>query len=146
MAIARVQQTIITSIDELVDPIGAARMQPKVLRSGDVRAEFVRFDASGTLVEVADYSFPYMTEGESHEGRLSFLIPVRHSTAHVNGEAVSSGQLYGYGEASGGSGRDGGFHEGRARFRADRPTSSALPRRWASTSIYPTAASSGPFG
>ena len=75
-------------------------MQPKVLRPGAMRAELVRFDAGGMLVEIADYSFPYMTEGETCEGRVALLTPIRHSAAHLNGEAVSSGQLYGFGEAA----------------------------------------------
>src|SRR4249920_682497 len=94
------QHRIITTVDELLDPIGAARVQPKVLRPGAMRAELVRFDASGMLVEVADYSFPYMTEGETSEGRVSFLAPVRPFIAQLNGKAVSSGQLYAYGEAA----------------------------------------------
>ena len=100
MSVAVMQHKIITSVDELVDPVGAARMQPKVLRPGGMCAELVRFDASGLLVEIADYSFPYMTEGETSEGRVTLLTPVRHSTARLNGETVSSGRLYAYGEAA----------------------------------------------
>jgi len=94
------QRKIITTVDELLDPIGAARVQPKVVRPGAMRAEFVRFDAGGMLVEIADYSFPYMTEGETCEKRVAFLTPLLHPTAHLNGEAVSSTQLYAYGEAA----------------------------------------------
>lgn len=94
------QHKVITNVDELVDPVGAARMQPKVLRPGEMCAELVRFDAGGLLVEVADYSFPYMTEGETSVGRVTLLAPLRHSTALLNGETVTSGRLYAYGEAA----------------------------------------------
>jgi len=100
VAVARMQHRIITTVDELLDPIDAARVQPKVLRPGAMRAELVRFDASGLLVEIADYSFPYMTEGETPEGRIGLLAPLGHFSAHLNGEPVSSGQLYVYGEAA----------------------------------------------
>lgn len=100
MAVTSVQHKIITSVDELLDPIGAARVTPKVLRPGAMRAELVRYDAGRMFVEIADYSFPYITEGETCEGRIALLTPIRHSGAHLNGEAVSSGRLYGFGEAA----------------------------------------------
>jgi hypothetical protein len=100
VSVAMMQHKIVTTVDELVDRVGTARMQPKILRPGAKGAELVRFDARGMLVEVADYSFPYMTEGETSEGRVSLLTPVRHSTAHLNGEPVSSGRLYAFGEGA----------------------------------------------
>ena len=90
MTVTRVHHKIITTIDELVDPLASARMQPKVLRPGPMRAEVVHFDASGTLVEVGDYSFPVTTQGESSEGRVTFVTPLRPSTVRLNGEALSS--------------------------------------------------------
>ena len=43
MAVARIYHKIITTIDELIDPLASARMQPKVLQPDSIRAEVVHF-------------------------------------------------------------------------------------------------------
>ena len=50
MDVPRLHHKIIPSIDQLLDPLASARMQPKVLQSGPMRAEVMNFNASGTLV------------------------------------------------------------------------------------------------
>ena len=100
MDVARVHHKIITTLDELFDPLASARMQPKVVQSGPMRAEVMHFNASGTLVEVGDYSFPVTTQGESSEGRVTFVTPLRPSTVRLNGERLSPAALYAFGEGS----------------------------------------------
>jgi len=100
MTVAPLHHKIITTIDELVDPLASARMQPKVLRHGPMRAEVMHFNASGTLVEVGDYSFPVTTQGETSEGRVTFVTPLRPSTVRLNGEVLSPAALYAFGEGS----------------------------------------------
>ena len=100
MAVARIYHKIITTIDELIDPLASARMQPKVLQPGSMRAELVRFDARGMLVEIADYSFPVTTQGETPEGRVAFVTPLRPSSVRLNGAPLSPAALYAFGEAA----------------------------------------------
>ena len=100
MVVAKLHYRLITTVDELVDPFASARMQPKVLRPGAMRAELVRLDAGGMLVDMGEYSFPVATRGESLEGRVTFVTPLRLSTARLNGEALSPTALYAYGEAA----------------------------------------------
>lgn len=91
---------LISTVEELVDPVASARMAPMVLRSGPIRAEWAHFDVQGTFVEVGDYSFPVVTQGETLGGRISVLTPLRRTPGQVNGVALVEGLLHAGGEAT----------------------------------------------
>jgi AraC family ethanolamine operon transcriptional activator len=90
----KVQHRLITSVDELVDPVASARMQPMVLRAGAIRAEWCRADLDGVIIEVRNYSFPVATRGETRPDRVSVLTPLARATGHLNGAALTPGLLY----------------------------------------------------
>ena len=94
------QHQVITSVDELVDPVASARMTPLVLRAGAIRAEWVRVNIDGVLVEVGDYSFPVTTQGQSLAERVTLLTPMRRVSGQLNGEAAVPGLLHSWGGAS----------------------------------------------
>jgi len=84
-----VSRRVITSIDELVDPVATAQMRPMILRPGAVRAEFVSADLRGVLVSLLDYSFPLATRGQSLPDRVVLVVPLsRFPFAHMNGDLV----------------------------------------------------------
>ena len=91
---ATVYHRLITSMDDLVDPLASARMVPMVLRPGAIRAEWSRLDVDGVLIEVADYSFPVATRGETLPGRVSILSRLRRVPGQLNGEPLVPGMLH----------------------------------------------------
>jgi AraC-like DNA-binding protein len=89
---------VITSIDELVNPIGSANTAPKALRPGAIRADMVRVDVGPVRVELGDFSFPFVTRGETLAERIALMAPLSRSTSgHLNGEAFAPGVLNAYG-------------------------------------------------
>ena len=90
-----------TTVDEFVDPIVAARMAPMVLRPGAMRAEVVNVDLGDATLDVLSYSFAVATRGETLHDRVGFSLPLKLSSgSHMNGERVARGTVYAYGGAT----------------------------------------------
>ncbi len=96
---ATVHHRIITSVEDLVDPLASARMVPMVLRPGAMTGEWARLDLGGVLVEVGEYSFPVATRGETAANRVIVMSPLGQVSGHLNGEQLVPGTLH----SSGGS-------------------------------------------
>jgi AraC-like DNA-binding protein len=106
--VVKVQHRLITSIDELVDPVASARMHPMVLRAGAIRAEWCRADLDGVFIEVGDYSFPVAIRGETLPDRISLLTPLARATGHLNGASLTPGLLHAAGPQTEVEGATGG--------------------------------------
>ena len=92
---------VMTTVDEFVDPVVAARMSPMVLRPGAMRAEIVNVDLGDVTIDLLSYSFAIATRGETFDDRVGFSLPLKLSSAsHMNGERIAHGTLYAYGGAA----------------------------------------------
>ena len=98
-AIAR--RRVITTVDELLDPVRSAQMQPMITRAGTLRAEFISVDLGTAMVESVEYSVPVVSKGRSVADRIGFIIPItRPESGRFNAEPVAPNAIYAYGESS----------------------------------------------
>ena len=67
---------VITTVDELLDPVRSARMEPMITRAGTLRVEFISVDLGNATVETVEYSVPVISKGMSAADRIAVVIPI----------------------------------------------------------------------
>ena len=99
--LAATSRRLITSIEELVDPVATAHMYPMVVHAGPIRAELISARVGGVMTSMGEYSFPLATRGESLEGRVAFaVLSPRMSSVQMNGQPMTSGVARVFGGAT----------------------------------------------
>ena len=99
--LAATSRRLITSVDELVDPVATAHMTPMVVRAGALRAELISAGVGGVITSMGDYSFPLATRGESLDDRVALaVVSPRMSSVHMNGEPIIPGIARVFGAAA----------------------------------------------